>query len=39
LARQELGIETADIETTVRDTVDSYYQLGLIDLQDASGAG
>jgi nucleoside-diphosphate-sugar epimerase len=35
LARQELGIETADIETTVRDTVDSYYQLGLIDPQDA----
>ena len=31
LARQELGLETYDIKTTIRDTVDSYYRLGLID--------
>jgi hypothetical protein len=31
LARQELGLETYDIKTTIRDTVDSYYRLGLIN--------
>ena len=31
LARQELGLETYDIKTTIRDTVDSYYSLGLIN--------
>ena len=39
LARHELGLETTDIKTTVRDTVDSYYRLGLIDLTDTSDAG
>ena len=39
LARQELGIETTDIKTTVRDTVDSYYRLGLIDPPGTSDAG
>ena len=31
LARQELGLETYDIKTTIRDTVDSYCRLGLIN--------
>lgn len=31
LAKQELDLETIDIETTVRDTVDSYYALGLLN--------
>ena len=39
LARQELGIETTDIETALRDTVDSYCRLGLIDLSANSGTG
>ena len=30
LAKQELGLETFDLETTVRDTVDSYYAVGLL---------
>ena len=30
LAMQELGLEPFDIETTIRDTVDSYYSLGII---------
>ena len=30
LAMQELGLEPTDIETTVRDTVDSYYSLELL---------
>ena len=39
LARQELGIETTDIKTALRDTVDSYCRLGLIDLSANSGTG
>lgn len=39
LARQELGIGTTDIKTTLRDTVDSYCRLGLIDLSANSGTG
>ena len=31
LARQELGLETFDLKTTLRDTVDSYYRLGLLE--------
>ena len=31
LAKQELGLETFDLETTVRDTVDSYYAVGLLE--------
>jgi nucleoside-diphosphate-sugar epimerase len=30
LALQELGLEPYDIETTIRDTVDSYYALGIL---------
>ena len=30
LAKQELGLETFDLETTVRDTVDSYYAVGVL---------
>lgn len=30
LAKQELGLETYSIEETVRDTVDSYYSIGLL---------
>ena len=30
LAKQELGLDTYSIEETVRDTIDSYYSLGLI---------
>ena len=31
LAKQELGLDTYPIEETVRDTIDSYYALGIID--------
>ena len=31
LARQELGLETFGLKTTLRDTVNSFYRLGLID--------
>ena len=31
LARQELGLATFDLKTTLRDTVDSYYSLGLLE--------
>ena len=31
LARQELRLETFDLKTTLRDTVNSFYRLGLID--------
>ena len=34
LAMQELGLEPFDIETTIRDTVDSYYALGMIGADD-----
>ena len=30
LAKQELGLETYSIEETVRDTIDSYYALGIL---------
>ena len=31
LAKQELGLDSYPIEETVRDTIDSYYALGIID--------
>ena len=31
LARQELELQTYDLKTTIRDTVDSYYRLGLLE--------
>ena len=30
LAKEELGLETFDIDATLRDTVDSYYRLGIL---------
>lgn len=31
LARQELGLQTYDLQTTLRDTVDAYYKLALLE--------
>ena len=33
-AMQSIGLEPFDIETTIRDTVDSYYALGIIGADD-----
>lgn len=32
LARQELGLQTYDLQTTLRDTVDAYYKLALLEI-------
>ena len=31
LARQELGLQTYDLQTSLRDTVDAYYKLALLE--------